>query len=72
MQIWAEMSIDKSNDKTVIFTASDADGQPKIYLVMVSNFFFLIGEWREWNGWGSMDGYSKIGAHILLGPLQML
>ncbi|KAL7634057.1 UNVERIFIED_CONTAM: hypothetical protein RMT77_015382 [Armadillidium vulgare] len=35
-KIWAEMSIEKPNDKSVRFTATDVDGQPKIYLVMGS------------------------------------
>ena len=51
--IWSEMSIDKASNKSVRFTASDPDGQPKIYLVMGLpkdiDLLFMSLEWRVAN-----------------------
>lgn len=37
--IWSEMSVEKASNKSVRFTASDPDGQTKIYLVMVTYLY---------------------------------
>lgn len=35
-KVWAEMSVERASNKSVRFTALDADGQPKIFLAMGS------------------------------------
>lgn len=42
LQVWAEMSVERASNKSVRFTALDADGQPKIFLAMVGSECHLI------------------------------
>ncbi|KAK7074337.1 Ran-binding protein 3, partial [Halocaridina rubra] len=49
-KVWAEMSVERASNKSVRFTALDADGQPKIFLAMGSpkdvDLLYNSLEWR--------------------------
>lgn len=49
-KVWAEMSVERAGNKSVRFTALDADGQPKIFLAMGSpkdvDLLYNSLEWR--------------------------
>lgn len=41
-KIWSGMTLNRASDRSVRLTALDPNGQLKIFLIQVFNFFFII------------------------------